>query len=323
MAAVSRTDSWDAAWTLTADTHRKRLSDNIFDAYPFLDFMFKNDNVEIEKGGRIIREDLLYGTNTAEFYSGYDVLSTSAVDSVTAAFYNWRYAAVPITINQQEEQQNRRREDAVSLLLAKTEQSMLSLRDQINASLFSSQSGKSCLGLQDLVADSSGTTLAGINSSNETWWENKRDTTSTDFDSVSNNIYAGPALMGTLFNNSSEGNETPNYLVSTLTFYGEYEKILESTGYTRFQANQGTPGLNAQNATFRGIPFTYDRDCPSGHLYMLNTRYLKLKIMEGQNFAKSPFRHNTNQLARVAFITVGLNLITNNRRRQGVLTALT
>ena len=45
--------------------------------------------------------------------------------------------------------------------------------------------------------------------------------------------------------------------------------------------------------------------------------------MEGQNFSKSPFRHNTNQLARVAFITVGLQLISNNRRRQGVLTALT
>ena len=58
MAAVSRTDSWDAAWTLTADTHRKRLSDNIFDAYPFLDFMFKNGNVEATKVGALSKSQL-------------------------------------------------------------------------------------------------------------------------------------------------------------------------------------------------------------------------------------------------------------------------
>jgi hypothetical protein len=40
------------------------------------------------------------------------------------------------------------------------------------------------------------------------------------------------------------------------------------------------------------------------------------------NFSKTPFRENANQMAKVAFITVGLNLVTNNRRRQGVITGI-
>jgi len=41
------------------------------------------------------------------------------------------------------------------------------------------------------------------------------------------------------------------------------------------------------------------------------------------NFAKTPFKEPTNQLAKVAFIVVGCQLTTNNRRRHGVATTLT
>ena len=35
MAATSTTETWDAAWTLTLRKNRKRLTDNIFDEYPY------------------------------------------------------------------------------------------------------------------------------------------------------------------------------------------------------------------------------------------------------------------------------------------------
>ena len=62
-----------------------------------------------------------------------------------------------------------------------------------------------------------------------------------------------------------------------------------------------------------------DRDCKSDQLYLLNTKYLKLKMQAGLNFAKTPFKEPSNQLAKVAFIVVGVELVTNNRRRQGLV----
>ena len=42
-------------------------------------------------------------------------------------------------------------------------------------------------------------------------------------------------------------------------------------------------------------------------------------MQAGMNFSKTPFRENANQLAKVAFITVGLQVVTTARRRQGVI----
>ena len=52
---------------------------------------------------------------------------------------------------------------------------------------------------------------------------------------------------------------------------------------------------------------------------MLQTKYLKLRLQEGLNFAKTPFKEPSNQQAKVGFVIVGCQLMTNNRRRQGVI----
>jgi hypothetical protein len=58
-------------------------------------------------------------------------------------------------------------------------------------------------------------------------------------------------------------------------------------------------------------------------MYFLNTNYLKMHMQSGMNFAKTPFKEPANQMAKVGFICVGLNLTTNNRRRQGVIHGIT
>ena len=322
MAATSTTETWDAAWTLTMRAHRKRLTDNIFDQYPTLQMFRAAGNVETESGGKEIKEDLLYGKNTAGWFSDYDTLGTDAVDGITAAFYPWRYIAVPITISMTEEMESRKSDAAVKLLSAKTEQSMNTIRDTINAAIYSAQTGKSMLGLQDLVADAPSTgTVGGINRANESWWRNQNDATSTNFNAASAPSYGGVLLMSSLYNNASEGNDQPSDIFTTLTLFTELQDILEGTGYQRLTSNRSP--FDAGFPAFRNAVVKYDRDCSSQHMYLLNRKYLKLKMQAGMNFAKTPFKEPYNQLAKVAFIVVGLQLTTNNPRRQGVASVLT
>ena len=86
MASTSTTETWDAAWTLTMRAKRKRLTDNFFDSYPTLEAFRSSGSLEMENGGKEIQEDILYSGNSAEYFSGYDVLNTDAVDGITAAF---------------------------------------------------------------------------------------------------------------------------------------------------------------------------------------------------------------------------------------------
>ena len=324
MAATSTTETWDAAWTLTMRSRRKSLTDNFFDAYPTLDMFRKGNALVTDNGGKEIQADIMYAGNSAQYFSGYDVLNTDAVDGVTAAFYPFRYAAVPITINFTEEQENRKRDAAMSLLEAKTKQSMLTLRDQINTSLYSAQTGKAPLGFQDIIADAPGTsptTLGGITVSGNTWWKNKTNnaTADTSFKTIVNtNFYEGMIRMSTTWNDVSEGNEQPTNIFTTNSIYADFEEIFEGTGYQRL-SGKDSPGVDGRLPSFRGIPVQYDRDCGTGRMYFLNTNYLKLHMQSGMNFSKTPFRENSNQLAKVGFITVGLNLVTTARRRQGVI----
>ena len=171
MAATSTTETWDAAWTLTMRSKRKRLTDNIFDEYPLLKML--SANAEVEAGGKEIQEDLLYGKNSATWFDGYDTVNTDAVDGITMGYAPWRYTATPITISMTERDEGRLSDAAKKILEAKTQQSMLTARDAVNAAFFSAQTGKSTLGLQDLIADApTSGTVRGINRATESWWRN-------------------------------------------------------------------------------------------------------------------------------------------------------
>jgi hypothetical protein len=324
MASTSTTETWDSAWTLTMRAKRKELTDNFFDAYPTLDMFRSGGALVTDNGGKEIQQDLMYGSNSSQYFSGYDVLNTDAVDGITAAFYPFRYAAVPITINYTEEMENRKSDSAMKLLAAKTEQSMLSLRDQINSSIYSAQTGKAPLGFQDIIADAPGTTpttLGGVTVSSNTWWKNKTNnaTADTSFKTIVNtNFYEGMVRMSTTWNDVSEGNEQPTNIFTTNSIYADYEEIFEGTGYQRL-SSKDSPGVDGRLPSFRGIPVQYDRDCGTGRIYFLNTKYLKMHMQAGMNFAKTPFKEPANQMAKVGFIVVGLQITTNNRRRQGVI----
>jgi len=333
MVAATTSETWDAAWTLTMRAHRKRLTDNISDSYPTLGRFRKAGVMEVETGGKEIQEDLMYGLGSSEWFDGFDVLSTNAVDGITAAFYQFRYNATSVVISDTEDAESRKA-GSTKLITAKSKQAMTKSFDTVNSAIFASQSGKSMLGLQDICAESTGTTLGGISQSTNTWWDNKRgdfnsgtgelSASSTSFLTKQTDQFEGITAMGIMWNACSEGNDKPDLIVTSFTHYGNFESVFEGSGMTRFvsKGDRSGPnfGIGAEgDVTYRGAPVIADRDCTADNMYFLNTKYLKLKVQAGKNFAKTPFREPSNQLARVAFVVFGAQLVTNNRRRQGVL----
>ena len=329
MPAVSKTETWDAAWTLTDRVRKDRLTDNITDAYPTLDRFKKSDILEIESGGKEIQEDLMYGLNTLQWFDGFDAVDNDAVDGITAAFYTWAYGDVPVTISMQEELEGRVSSSAMKIMAAKQKQSRLTMLDGVNAAIHGAQSGKAPLGLQDVVSES-GATVGGISDSSNTWWANKRldfnsDGYTTAVTKVDDRHHIFMA-MNFMWRQVAEGNEHPNLIITTPYILAKIEEIFEGTGYGRYTIGEGAkPGVDGSDPTFKGVDIIGDNDCAgdgSGNedtMYMLNTNFLKFKIQKGMNFKKTPFREPTNQFAQVAYVLLACQLTTNNRRRQGVI----
>ena len=324
MAATAQTRNWDIAWTTSMDVHRKRITDNINNSNPTLELLRRSGRVEIDRGGRIMREDLYYANGTMEWMSGRQTLSTAEPDGVTAAFYETRYAVVPIVVSWTDEQEAQTRESAMSLMATKTIQARNTLQAGINSAIWSAQSGKSMLGFQDLIADAPTTgTIGGINRANESWWRNTESSSSTNFNNKSGDIYDGLSLMGSQMTAASDGNDMITDIFMGLTFYTEFQSIMESTGYARVTSGDGNASVDAGKPKFRGATVHKDRDVASDSIYGINRKYFKLKVQSGANFRKTPFVPGSDQLARVSFMTAGLQLISNNPRRGFVMSAMT
>jgi hypothetical protein len=324
MAATSQSRNWDIAWTTSMDVHRKRITDNLNNSNPTLAAFRKNGRVEIDAGGRIIREDLYYANGTMEWMSGRQTLSTAEPDGVTAAFYETRYAVVPIVVSWTDEQESATKESAMSLMATKTVQARNTIEQGINAAMWSAQSGKSMLGFQDIIADdpTSGT-IGGINRANESWWRNTQSSSSTNFNNKTNDFYDGLTLMGSQMTEASDANDEITDIFMGLTFYSEFQSIMESTGYARVTSGDGNAKVDAGKPNFRGAVIHKDRDVASDSIYGINKKYFKLKVQKGANFKKTPFVPGSDQLARVSFMVAGIQLITNNPRRGFVMSAMT
>ena len=320
------TETWDAAWTLSMRKNRGRFSDIIFDEYPFLAALKKRGKVEIEDGGKEFQEDVMYAKNSGTWFSGYDTVNQAAVSGITAAFFPPRYFSTPVTISLTEETES----NAVGsrkLLAAKQEQSMLTVRDSVSAGMFGAAGSKEILGLQDIVADAPTTgTLGGINRANVVGWRNQVDTTATVWlAQTKTNVFDGWDRVTQVYNNCSSGADQPDMIVCPLDIQSDVESSRMSQGYTNLVDGSsksdvlGEPG----DPRFKKAVIFSDRDTLADHMYLLNTKWLKLKIMSNLNFAKTPFVQNTFQHAKVGHVVFGGQMTTSNPRRLGVITAMT
>lgn len=292
----------------TLKNYRPTLTDNIHKSNAVFYQLKKGGYVKEEDGGERIVEPLMYGKNTtAGSYNQYDTLDTTPQEGIDSAEYNWKQYSVSITIDGKTERQNSGKARMIKVLEAKTNQAEMSLTEQLSTGLFSDGTGngnKDLTGLEAMV-NSTGT-YGGINSATYTWWQAGVESTSEAL---------GLPKMRTGFNTASVGGkDTPSLIVTTQTLYEKYEGLFTAT-ITMFssQTKEIVDG-GFQTLEFKGVPLVWDELCPSGTMYFLNKKHMKLTVHKDANFETTDFVKPENQDARVAQILWMGNLTCNRRK---------
>jgi len=307
--------NFDALLSTTLANYRDKLTDNVFTARPLTYWLSDKSRIQTESGGTKIVEQLIYGQNsTVASYSGYETLSLTPQDGISAAEYDWKQYGASIAISGIEEAKNNGEHAIINLLEAKIMQAEESLREGFNQMFFADgtgNSGKNWNGLGNLVE--SGNTVGGINSAtagNEYWRSYEENT-------------AGALTllqMATAYNSTSVGNDHPDVILTTQTLFEKYESLLQpQLRYT----DTKTADAGFQNLLFKSAPIMYDVHCTAGVMYFLNSKYIKLVGHSDKWFAQTDFVRPENQDARFALIMCYGNLVVSNRKKQGKLTAKT
>jgi hypothetical protein len=280
-----------------------------------LDHLNSAGRVVVETGGTQIIEPLVYAQNgTVGSYAGYDAIDLTPQEGITAAEYDFKQMAASIAISGIEEAKNRGPEAIIKLLQAKIMQAEESIKENLNDMLFgdgTGNGGKDFNGLANII-DATGT-VGNINASGNSWWASYEENTSTALTT---------AQMATAYNTASRGNDHPDLILTTQTLFEKYESLL--TPQVRYQ-DTTKANLGFQNLMFKQTPVVYDVSAPTGNMFFMNSKYLKLVGMADHWFETTEFQKGTvaGVDARYALILSFGNLTCSNRARQAKLTAKT
>lgn len=332
------TINFDSLFATSLANSRKTLADNISKSNVILYEAKEAGMYESADGGAYIQEDLMYELAKTSSYDGYDTLNVVGPEGITAAFYEWRQTATPITYSEKERKQNKHR--LVDFIQARIQQGELGAIEHFSAALMQGagtgalstpltdpgNGSYSCDPIWKLVQvnPAASDTVGNINQSTSSWWRNQYST----FASVT--TYQGFLLQADhLFNNCSKGpGGPPTYIiVDQITF--ELWRAAYYQVYRRMADTQ--KDYPFPNFLFNNAKVVWDEHFPNlyastldttttlgGGMLMINSKFLKVRYEAETDFVKTEFVRPANQDAKVAHILWMGNITTNNRRKLGV-----
>ena len=318
----------DEITTTTLRSRSGKLADNVTKNNALLYMLNKRGNVKPVSGGRTIVQELDYAENaTYKRYSGYETLDISPSDVFSAAEFNWKQAAVAVSISGLEVLQNSSKEAIIDLLEARIANAERTMENNISTDAYSdgtASSSKQIGGLQLLVADSPSTgTVGGINRATFSFWRNVAFDATTDGGAAATNANI-QTYMNQVYVQIVRGRDTTDLILADNNYWRLYLESLQSIQriYDDEMAQVGF-----QNIMYMGAPVVLDGGyqgtsggAPTNHMYFLNTRYIHWRPHRDRNFVPlDPDRFAVNQDAMVKLIVWAGNMTMSNAFVQGVL----
>jgi hypothetical protein len=310
----------------TIQSRTGTIADNVTKNNMLLTRLKQRGNIKTFGGGNVILEELSFQANgNAGWYSGYDLLPIAAQDVISAAQYDIKQAACPVTISGLDQLQNSGREQIIDLLEARVNVGESSMANLIADGLYSdgtAAGGKEIDGLLKQVSQAPGTgVVGGIDRLTWSFWRNQ-----TVDVSVSGSGATSASNIQSYFNrlwaSCVRGNDRPDLIVLDNVYWGFYMASLQAI--QRFSDSE-TAKLGFVTVKFMDADVVLDGGIggfmPASVAYFLNTKYIKYRPHRDRNMVPlSPGqRYSVNQDAAVQILAWAGNLTMSGAQFQGVM----
>ena len=300
------------------------IADNVTKNNALLSRLRQRGNVKKFSGGNVIMQELSFAENgNAGWYSGYETLPVAAQDVISAAQYDIKQCAVPVTISGLEQLQNAGKEQIIDLLegrIAVAESTMANMIAQGIYSDGTGSGGKEITGLKALVATAPATgTVGGIDRATWNFWRNQTFDATTDGGAATTaaNIQQ---YMNTLWAKMVRGTDRPDLIVMDNAYWGMYMASLQAI--QRFSSEMDA-NLGFVSVKFMDADVVLDGGLggfmTSKEMYMLNTKYIFFRPHSARDMVPlSPkSRYSVNQDAEVQILAWAGNMAMSNASLQG------
>lgn len=311
----------------TIASRTKKIADNVMGNNALLAQLQMRGRVKPISGGHQIYQELSFAENSnAGWYSGYDLLPVGVSDVISAAQFDIKQAAVPVTISGLEQLQNAGPEQMIDLLEGRLQVAEATMKNLITAGIYSDGTGAGGKEIDGLNAalplDPAAAPYGGIDGATFAFWQN----------AVVNSASAATLEedMNEAWSKIVRGSDRPDLIVMDNEYWKAYVAAL--------QAQQRFTNTNKADNGFMSLKFM-DADvvldggyynvnnatgvtgAPTGTAFMLNTDYIHYRPHRDRNMVPlSPNRrYATNQDAEVQILAWAGNLTCSGRGFQARL----
>jgi hypothetical protein len=311
----------------TIQSRTGEIADNVTKNNALLSRLQNRGNIKKFGGGNVILQELSFQANgNAGWYSGYDLLPIAAQDVISAAQYDIKQAACPITISGLDQLQNNGKEQIIDLMEARVSVGESSMSNLVAQGIYSdgtAAGGKQIDGLLKQVSQAPATGIVGgIDRATWTFWRNQV------FAAVANGGAATTAAnIQTYFNalwaKLVRGNDRPDLIIVDNSYWAFYMGSLQAI--QRF-TDASTAKLGFVSIKYMDADVILDGGIggfmPTKVAYFLNTKYIHYRPHSDRNMVPlSPGqRYSVNQDAAVQILAWAGNLTMSGAQFQGVMT---
>ena len=306
----------------TLKNRRRDIVDNMSAHNALYRRMKERNNMQTLDGGTTIVENLEFAENqTFQRYSGYDTLNINPSTVFTAAEFEWRQASESVTYSGREMRINMGSKTRVfDLVRARVDNAIKSAANCMNRDMYSSGAQSNQMGgLQLLVADTPTNTVGGINAGTYSWWANQTFDLAENADGAAVKLAIDKAYIAL-----TRGTDKPDFVLMDPDMYALFEGSLQALQrYT--SAREAEAGF--ETLRYKGADVFFDQVTddlgnsvmPAGHIYLINTSYLKLRQHRDAEWTVAEDKFPINQDSVVIPLLWMGNMTISNRKRQGVI----
>ena len=320
--------NYGQVFTTAIESRTKMLADNLTNNNAFLSELNKRGNIKTVSGGHKILQEIDYQENpNFQSYSGFDFLQVGGTqDLFSSASYEWKQAAISITMSGLETLQNSGKERMIELMGAKIKNAERTFQNKMAEFVYSDgtgNGGKDVAGLQLYVADDPTIgTVGGIDRATFDFWRNQKYDVAVEGGTTATSVSNIYARMSQLYNSLCRGADKPNLILADSNHYQLYETALQAQ--QRFTNEDKAVG-GFQSLAFKGnVPVVLDGGiggaCPTDHMYFLNMDFLHWRPHKDRNMVVlDGDRVAVNQDAMTRIIGWAGNMTLSGAKFHGVL----
>jgi hypothetical protein len=309
---------------LNAIQNSGAVVDQVYSGDPVWALLNSKGKKKIETGGDYIRTNLRRAKRSGGVsYAGAEAMTIAATDTLGYALFPWSQYGIPIFIDEATVLKNRGAKQIVNLVTDKVSEATDALQDMMTVDMYADGTGNSGKDLTGLAAAISATgTYGGIDRQTHTFWQAKT------FDKNSASLSAtGMKMIANAINTVRGPSGDPqkqgkvDLIVTTQDLYEAIEGLYDEK--LRIPTSDLSLGkLGFESLKYKGCEITWSPNVTAGEVLLLSTASLGFTVMEGRDFAFSPFEKTlVNGIdGRVAWLLWMGNLTANECRRLGKLT---